>query len=111
MSIERNQGSSNKTIVENKGKVKSWSQLSYHLPEDIDPHVTNFVRGYFNAQLRLSEGKKTKAKRIFRGLDNSEGFTEFEENNPQLLAAIDIVVRGETNRSLMIEPSLKNIKD
>lgn len=111
MKSERDQGSSNNTVEENKGKIESWSQLSYLLPEEINPHITRFVRGYFDAQIKIAEKRKTKARIIFRGLENDVDYSDFEEKNQPLLAAIDIVVRGKTNRSSLIEPSLKNIKD
>ena len=111
MKYERNQGSLNDTVEENRGEVKNWPQLSHLLPEEINPHITRFIRGYFDAQIKIEEKRKTKARTIFKGLENDVDYADFEENNQPLLAAIDIVVRGETNRSSLIEPSLKNIQD
>ncbi len=82
--------------------VNSWAQINIHLPENFDPHNRKFLRGYFRAQLRIARGQMVKAGRIMDGLDVKPGFREFEDENGALLAAVDIAVRGKTNRN--IEP-------
>ncbi|MGB6839239.1 MAG: hypothetical protein WBE27_03165, partial [Microgenomates group bacterium] len=66
--------------------------------EDVDPHYERFLKGYFKAQLRIADGQKVRAREIFDGLVKKKGYKEFEKENQALLAAIDIVVRGFTNR-------------
>ncbi|KKQ50612.1 MAG: hypothetical protein US95_C0001G0006 [Candidatus Woesebacteria bacterium GW2011_GWB1_38_5] len=82
--------------------IKSWSEISSKLPDSIDADYGNFIRDYFRAQLRLAQGKRVKAGRIFHSLDKRTGFAEFEASNEPLLAAIDIAVRGETKRTEVI---------
>ncbi len=103
--------SSNNVLKVRKGKVRSWSELSSYLPEDVNPHDVKFIRTYFRGQLRIAEGRKKKAREIFIGLDRKVGFKDFEEANSPLLAAIDIVVRGSTNRRLFEKPSFRVSND
>ena len=107
MNREILKGPSNNVFEARKGKVRSWSELSSYLSEDINPHDAKFIRTYFRAQLRIAEGRNKKAGEIFRGLDKKVGFKDFEEANNPLLAAIDIVVRGSTNRKLFEDPSFQ----
>ena len=83
-----------------------WFQIVSHLPEDFDPHHKKFVKQYFRAQLRISRDQKTKAARILSGLQKKVGFLDFEEENESLLAAVDLAVRGSTNRK-NVEPLFK----
>lgn len=98
---------SNNVLETRKGKIRQWSELSYHLPENISPHHECFLKGYFKAQLRITEGQKVRAREIFDGLVKKKGYKEFEENNQVLLAAIDIVVRGATNRRPLEDPGFR----
>ncbi len=79
--------------------VRCWSDIASHLPNDFKPRYNDFVRGYFRAQLRVAKGQRVRAREIFKGLDRRRGFKEFEKDNQSLLAAIDIVVTGKSNRS------------
>ena len=81
-----------------KELARNWAMISACIPEDLDPHYKNFVRGYFRAQVRIEAGDKKRGRRILEGLDKITGFKEFEDSNQELLAAIDIAVRGRTNR-------------
>ena len=77
--------------------VTRWSQIEGHLPENFNPHHKKFLRDYFRAQLRIAQGKRVKAGRIFAGLEKKTGFIEFEQKCGSYLAAVDIAVRGKTN--------------
>lgn len=110
MITERVSGENN-FIEKNRGKVKRWSQITPHLPEDVNPRVLKFIRGYYNAQLLLADGKRVKARRKFEGLVKKVGFKDFEKENQQLFAAIDIVVRGSTNKKLFKKEAEFNIVD
>ncbi len=85
-----------------KAWVNNWGQIDGHLPEDFNSHYEEFVWQYFRAQLRIARGQMVKAGRIMDDLDGQPGFREFEEKNESLLAAIEIAVRGKTNRR--VEP-------
>jgi len=98
MSAEKDRSSSSKIIEENKNKIRSWSSLSFFLPKGRNPHYEKFLRSYFDGQLRIAEDRRVDAKEILDGLAKKTGFEEFEEKNQTILAAIDIVVTGSTNR-------------
>lgn len=100
MSEEHLLGQTNNSVEKRKGQVKSWSDLKFYIPEDVKPEQVNFLKTYFRVQLRISEGRREKAKEIMNGLAKKTGFLDFERKNSQLFAAIDIVVRGSTNRLL-----------
>ncbi len=68
------------------------------LPEDLTPGEEKLVNGYIRAQLRVASGRKKRARRIFKSLDQQPDFVKFEMSNQPLFAAIDIAVRGATNR-------------
>ena len=84
-----------------------FSELSHHLPKDRNPHYENFLKGYFNAQLRIARGQKVRAKEIFEGLDKKKDYKDLEKHNQALLAAIDIVVRGATNKKPLGGPDFR----
>lgn len=98
---------SNNVLETRKGKIKQWTELSYYLPKDVDPHHKRFLKGYFRAQLKIADGQKVRAREIFDGLVKKKGYEEFEEENQALLAAIDIVVRGFTNRKPVGGPGFR----
>ena len=72
-----------------------WSEVTSHLPEDFNPHHRQFLRDYFRAQVRIAAGQKVRAAEIFNGLTKKTGYTDFENSERHLLAAIDLMVRGE----------------
>lgn len=81
--------------------IRSWADISSKLPEGIlNTEREYFVRQYFRAQVKYHFGQETRARRIIRGLESNPSFKfrEFEENNEQLFAAIDVSVRGSTRR-------------
>ena len=98
-------------VKEKNSYVRHWSMIVSELPEDFSPHYLGFVRDYFRGQLRIARGQRKKAKRIIDGLVKRTGFVEFEDQNQPLFAAIDIVVRGSTNRrdfkGKQIEPAFR----
>ncbi len=81
-----------------KELTRSWAVLSTYIPENLNPHYKKFVRDYFRAQVRIETNNKKKARRILDGLESRTGYSEFEAKHENLLAAIDIAVRGQTNR-------------
>lgn len=96
-------------VKEKNSYVRHWTMIVSELPEDFSPHYLGFVRDYFRGQLRIARGQRKKAKRIIDGLVKRTGFVEFEDQNQPLFAAIDIAVRGSTNRKNFkgdpVEPS------
>lgn len=88
-----------------KHLATTWGEIRARLPEDFDPHHVAFLRDYFRAQLRVQQGRRTKAQRIFGGLDKKTGYKEFEQEKQEWLAAVDLAVRGENRRE--IEPAFK----
>ncbi len=80
--------------------VLSWSDIRSRLPADFNPHHVRFLRDYFRAQLRIKRGQRTKAQRIFDGLEKRIGYPEFEDMQREWLAAVDVAVRGTTNRDI-----------
>lgn len=100
MNSENLVGHTNNVVEKRKGQVKSWSDLSSYIPKEVKPEHIDFLRTYFRAQLRISEGRVDKAGTIINGLVKRPGFSDYEKQNQQLFAAIDVVVRGSTNRQL-----------
>lgn len=80
--------------------ASSWADIKSHLPEGFNPHHVGFLRDYFRAQLRIQRGQKTKAQRIFDGLEKRPGYREFEDKRREWLAAVDLAVRGKTNQNI-----------
>ncbi len=69
-----------------------------HIPSDLlVGGRRNVLKSYYRAQLRIARGQKTRARKILNGLDDNQIFINLEEEHPDLLAAIDIAVRGSTN--------------
>lgn len=95
---EQSVGHTNNVVEKMKGQVKSWSELKSYIPGEVKPEHLNFLEIYCRVQLRISEGRNEKAKEILSGLAKRPGFLEYERKNQQLFAAIDVVVRGSTNR-------------
>ena len=56
------------------------------------------LESYYRAQLRIKREKIRKAGKILKSLDKNEIYQRLEEEHGDLLAAIDIAVRGKTNR-------------
>lgn len=75
-----------------------WGDIKRHLPDSYNPHWTKFLRGYFRGQLLLKAGKRDKAMRLYEGLEKRTGYLEFEKQNQEWLAAIDLAVRGNNRR-------------
>lgn len=103
-------GQTNNSVEKRKGQIRSWSDLKSYIPQDVKPEHINFLQTYFRVQLKISEGRREKAKEIMNGLAKKTGFVEFERQNPQLFAAIDVVVRGSTNRLLGDEKPAFKVK-
>lgn len=85
--------------------VNSWADIKGYLPDNYNPHWVNFLRGYFRGQLLLKGGKRTKAARLYEGLEKRTGYQEFEYQNQEWLAAIDLAVRGDNRRDA--EPAFR----
>lgn len=89
-------------MVERNGHIPDqhvWSQVTEVIPENLTSQQRKLLQSYSRAQERIAHGQKTKAKRLLTALDNVPEFVEFEENNGELFANIDIIIRGETNRN------------
>jgi hypothetical protein len=70
--------------------------MSSFLPTEAVTKHKRFLRGYFRAQLLLSEDNKVKARQLFKGLDKITGYSDFEDSNQGLLRTIDMAVKGES---------------
>lgn len=78
--------------------TRNLSEILSKVPEEIKKDHKSFISSYFRAQLRIAKGQRKRAAEILNGLDRKTGFAEFEEEHASLLAAIDIAVRGSSNR-------------
>lgn len=83
---------------ERHGKVHDFGEMKGFFPNSLREGEMNFLKQYFGVQLEIQKGKRKGATEKMRGLANKTGWNEFEEQNKELLAMIDIAVRGETRR-------------
>lgn len=77
------------------GKIK---QKVEELKSDFTPIDWNNVWNYFRAQVLIRDGERLEARIVYEDVIENTGFEKFEENNVNLLAAIDIAVRGKSHR-------------
>jgi len=96
MSKEQNQQSPNGIPEDRRGKVTKFSEMKTYLPGDLPQRDLNVLGDYFRAALRISEGRKDKAREIFDGLKKRKNYLEIEDERSHLLAKIDIATRGST---------------
>ena len=87
------------------GKVRDWAEMSSFLDSRINPDNRKLLRGYYRAQLFIACDRKTKAGKLLKNLDK-KGLEKFEldRDNDEILKAIDIAVRGSTNRDKAYHP-------
>lgn len=79
-----------------KGQIKGFDQLEPLLPKNIPSNYIPLLKGYFSAQLYIANGNRPGAIEIFNTILATDDYDKLESENPQLLGAIDWVVRGET---------------
>ena len=77
------------------GGENSLSGVMSHLSE-IPPHDRKYFEGYTRGLLFLKEGRPTKARRVFEGLENDNRFNEFRERNGEILKIIKLMVDSES---------------
>jgi len=87
-------------------RIYSFSSVSGDIPEDILKCHKKLLKSYFRAQVFIHEGKLRKARRLF-GFLEKYGLIEFEDEHPEVLAKIDILVRGETNQLSSVPDHIK----
>ena len=80
------------------GKVHGFGEMRGFFPDSLGEGEMNFLKEYFRVQIKIQEGKRKRAKEKMDGLAKRTGWNEFEEQNKELLAMIDIAVRGETRQ-------------
>jgi len=83
---------------ERQGKVHDLGEMKGFFPDSLGEGEINFLKRYFRVQLNIQKGKRKSAKKMMDGLAKRTGWNEFEEQNKELLAMIDIAVRGETRQ-------------
>lgn len=74
-----------------------WSGIAGKIPEELLQGNYNVLHSYYRAQLRIHCEKKVKARRILNSLASNKNFVSLEDSHADLLAAIDIAVKGYTN--------------
>lgn len=76
----------------------SWNEIAVLLPDSLNPGEDRLLRGYYDVQKKITLKQKESAKKKMNSLLKMTGYEEFEAKNDNLFAAIDIAVRGSTNR-------------
>ncbi len=84
------------------GSARTVKDVMEHI-DDPNPHHKRYLEVYTKAQILIKERKLVRAKRLFGHLDRFAGFSRFEEENGNVLTAIDLLVNGQSNR-LKIDP-------
>ena len=97
------------------GNVRDFEYIKGCLPKDLPAKYIPYLKKYFDAQVFIAEKNLTEATEIFNKHLNEKIFTDFELSNPQLLAAIDLLVRGDsvhmTNDGVSPEFSFRKVVD
>jgi hypothetical protein len=83
---------------ERQGKVHDFGEMKGFFPNSLRERDMNFLKEYFGVQIKVQEKKRTRAREKMHGLVKRRGWNEFEEEKRELLAMIDIAVRGETRQ-------------
>jgi hypothetical protein len=83
---------------ERHGKVHGFGEMEGFFPDSLGEGEMNFLKEYFRVQIKIQKGRRKRAKEKMDGLADKTGWNEFEEQNKELLAMIDIAVRGETRQ-------------
>lgn len=83
---------------ERHGKVHDFGEMRGFFPNSLREGKINFLKRYFRVQLNIQKGKRKSATKEMLGLAKRTGWNEFEEQNKELLAMVDIAVRGETRQ-------------
>jgi hypothetical protein len=99
-------------LVVHGGRVDTWEQLEELLPDELPETLIGLLQTYFEAQLAIKGSNLLKANSVFtdRLLPHQE-YLRLEDENPQLLGAIDVLVRGVTNMSLNPELAFNEPSD
>ncbi len=86
-----------KPTVEQK-TAEIWRKVEEKIPDDLSDEQQSWIKKYLKAQIAFSLKDPTEAYKIFTRLDKVDAYVQFEDKNQPLFAAIDIAVRGGTNR-------------
>ncbi len=80
--------------------IPSWSEVGakFNLNEILSPSEQGLTQDYYRAQKRIAEGRKRKAAKIFKGLDDNIRFVEFEKKESSLLNEIASFVRRPSEK-------------
>ena len=87
-----------------KGKVKDFGEMKHFLQNQLHGGELNLLKSYFSVQIQArgknegSEGRRKKAREMYRGLKEKQGWEEFADKRISLLVLVDIAVRGETRQ-------------
>lgn len=95
---ESSRGTLSSIPEERHGKVHDFGEMKGFFPDSLGGREMNFLKQYFGVQIKIQKGKRKNATEKMRGLANKMGWNEFEEEKRELLAMIDIAVRGETRQ-------------
>lgn len=82
-----------------------WGGIACKIPEELLKGNYNILHSYYRAQLRIFCEKRVKARKILNSFASNKNFTSLEDSHADLLAAIDVAVKGYTNyRDFRNEP-------
>ncbi|MGD8744296.1 MAG: hypothetical protein PVJ52_01720 [Candidatus Woesebacteria bacterium] len=100
-----------------KGSVGDFGSMEFLLKEYTGSELVegerNRLKSYFEVQKSLKKGKRTEAKQRSLGLNNKyNDWNSFEERYIDLLAFIDVAVRGSTNQyGYIVHRTIKKPKE
>ncbi len=75
-----------------------WEKINERLPGHLADQYKIWIKNYLQAQVAISQNDSTGAYKIFRRLNNEEGFLYFKKIHPEYFAAMEVVARGKTNK-------------
>lgn len=83
--------------------AERWKKIVDKLPKNITDDQKRWAKKYLEAQIAYSFKDSVAAYKIFDKLNKKREYLNFEDGNPALFAALDIVAKNTTNR-VGVEP-------
>lgn len=81
-----------------QGKVRDFGEMKGFLSNSLVPGEEKLLKEYFRVQVTLQGGARRKAREMMRGLVQKSGWDELDNERRDLLATVDVAVRGETRQ-------------
>ena len=106
----------NSSLPEDRvGKVRDFGEMKTYLPDDLREGTLNLLDEYFKATRLIQKGKKTKARKKLKGLENRKlgkdrDFKKFEVENRDLLSRIQKAVLGRSSQDKTTPLQQKTIR-